>query len=59
VIINMAFNLGVYRLGKFHKMRQAVYSSDWNRAADEMLDSRWAQQVGERAQRLAQMMREG
>jgi lysozyme len=58
VIINMAFNLGS-RLGSFVNMLDAVRHGEWERAADEMLDSRWAEQVGSRAQELARRMREG
>ena len=59
VLVNMAFNLGSPRLAGFVKMRAAVLAGDFDRAADEMLSSRWATQVGQRAQRLAKMMREG
>lgn len=59
VLINMAFNLGQTRLAGFKRFREAVGAEQWYRAAEEMLDSRWADQVGIRAQRLAQQMREG
>lgn len=59
VLVNMAFNLGRDRLAQFVKMRAAVADRDWMRAADEMLDSKWAGQVGARAERLAEMMRAG
>lgn len=59
VLLNMAFNLGRDRLAKFQMFRGAVMAKAWDQAADEMLDSLWAKQVGERAQRLAKMMREG
>lgn len=58
-LVNMSFNLGIDRLGKFRKMRAAIQAGDWDKAADEMLDSKWACQVGPRAYRLSQMMREG
>lgn len=58
VLLNMAFNLGG-RLGAFSRFLEAVHKRQWSRAAAEMLDSRWARQVGERAQRLASMMRTG
>ena len=32
-------------------------SKDWNKAADEMVDSRWYKQVTNRAQRLVDRMR--
>ncbi|MFW6271317.1 MAG: glycoside hydrolase family protein [Bacillota bacterium] len=56
VIIDMAINLGVSGLLKFKKMITALKGGDYKRAAIEMLDSRWAKQVGGRADRLARMM---
>ena len=59
VLVNMCFNLGLTRLKKFEKMFAAIERRDWNAAAAEMLDSRWAKQVGSRAVELARMMRTG
>lgn len=59
VIVNMGFNLGIVRLSGFSKMLHAVNDGDFKTAAKEMLDSKWAQQVGARADRLAKMMEEG
>jgi len=59
VIINMAFNLGITRLSGFKKMIQAIEAGDWNGAADEMENSKWFGQVGDRAVRLCRLMREG
>ena len=39
-------------------MKAGVDAKDWNRAADEMVDSRWYAQVGRRAERLVDRMRE-
>jgi hypothetical protein len=36
-----------------------VIAGDWNKAADEMLFSRWASQVGGRAKTITGMVREG
>jgi lysozyme len=58
-LVDMAFNLGVVRFGGFRKMIAAIRRGDWQTAADEMLSSLWAQQVGGRATDLAQMMRTG
>ena len=58
-LIDMGFNLGLPRLLGFKRMIAAIEAGDWSRAADEMLDSRWAEQVGARAEELAEMMREG
>lgn len=59
VLVNMTFNLGRARLALFTGMLGAMRNGDWSKAADEMLDSRWAVQVGPRSQRLAAMMKEG
>lgn len=59
VLVNMAFNLGQKRLAEFKRFRDAIEAGAWEQAAAEMLDSRWAEQVGSRAQRLAKQMREG
>lgn len=56
VLINMCFNLGLTRLLKFKKMLLALESGDYYEAAAQMLDSRWANQVGKRAIRLSKIM---
>ena len=58
IIANMMFNLGRPRLSKFVGMKRGVDEKDWNSAADEMVDSRWYRQVGARAERLVNRMRE-
>ncbi|MHB8413913.1 MAG: glycoside hydrolase family protein [Acidiferrobacteraceae bacterium] len=59
VLVNMCFNLGIEGLSEFHKMLGAVSTGDWEAAAAEMADSKWAKQVGDRATRLVAMMRTG
>lgn len=59
VVINMAFNMGIRRLAGFVNTLRAINEGRFGAAADGMLDSKWAQQVGERAERLAKQMREG
>lgn len=59
VLIEMAFNLGMPRLNLFVRMWQALDDRDYIKASDEMLNSAWAAQVGQRAVTLAQMMRNG
>ena len=56
VLVNMAFNLGVNGLLKFKKMLAAVLEERWEDASSEMLNSRWADQVGNRAIELAEVM---
>ena len=58
IIANMMFNLGRPRLSKFVGMKRGVDAKDWDSAADEMVDSRWYRQVGARADRLVNRMRE-
>lgn len=57
VVLNMLFNLGMPRFLKFKKMLDALEKQDYTAAAFEMENSRWASQVGERAEELADMMR--
>ena len=52
VIVNMCFNMGAPRLSQFKKFIAGVNKGDWPTAAEEMMDSRWANQVGDRATRL-------
>jgi lysozyme len=59
VLADMCFNLGVTRLGGFVNTLAAMKRGDYEAAANGMLASLWASQVGRRAQRLAKMMREG
>ena len=58
IIANMMFNLGRPRLSKFAGMKRGVDARDWDVAADEMVDSRWYRQVGARAERLVNRMRD-
>ncbi len=59
VICNMVFNMGKARVSAFVQMLGAIADEDFNKAADQMLASKWATQVGSRAIRLAKMMRDG
>ena len=59
VIVNMVFNIGANGVSKFSSMIQAISEQDYEWAADEMIDSRWYNQVGDRAKRLVEMMRNG
>jgi lysozyme len=58
-LINMCFNLGLTRLLKFKKMIAALSIHDYETAANEALDSRWAKQVGSRATDIADIIRAG
>jgi len=59
VIIDMCFNLGYSGMMKFKKMIVAITEHDYKQASIEMLDSKWARQVGKRAERLSDMMESG
>ena len=59
VVISMIFNLGFSKFADFRGMIAALSRGDFDRAASEMLSSRWAGQVGKRAAELADMMRTG
>lgn len=59
VLIDMCFNLGISRLRMFKKMFAAIDEQDWALAAEEMIDSRWCLQVGQRCETLYAMMKTG
>jgi len=55
---NMMLNLGLPRFRTFKNMIEAAKESDWERAADEAKDSKWYEQVGQRAHRIVNLIRE-
>ena len=59
VMCNMAFNMGQAMLATFTTFLRLVDQGNYDAAADDMLGTLWAKQVGARATRLAQAMREG
>ena len=59
VLINMVFNLGATRLLGFKKFLKAVEENNFDLASTEMLDSRWAEQVGQRSIELSEFMKNG
>ena len=59
VFINMCFNLGLKKFMGFQKFLSACKQKNWTTAADEMMDSKWAKQVGIRAERLKEIMLKG
>jgi lysozyme len=56
IIANMMFNLGRPRLSKFIRMRENVIKGSWKSAEEEMRNSRWFDQVPNRAERLCARM---
>lgn len=59
VVLNMLFNLGASSFKGFVNTIKAISAGDYDDAANRMLASKWAEQVGARAARLAQIMRTG
>ena len=59
ILMDMAFNMGVPRLCKFKKMWNAIHEGNYEVASLEMMDSRWARQVGRRAKKLSDAMKAG
>ena len=59
VLMNMTFQLGINGLMAFQQMLAKVQGNDYAAAADQMLQSKWATQTPERANRLAKQMRDG
>ena len=59
VMVNMCFNLGLSRLMGFRKFLAAMEAGEWETAGVEMLDSKWARQVGPRSTRLRDLVLEG
>lgn len=59
VIMSMIFNMGAGAVCKFNDMIAAIQNQDWDKAADAMLNSHWHDDVGKRAEELAEMMRTG
>lgn len=58
-LVDMMFNLGRKRFSSFKKMLKAIREGDHLKVAQEMLDSKWAEQVKGRSVELALIMREG
>lgn len=56
ILAEMCYQMGVSGVLRFKKMWAALQSGDYNRAAIEMLDSRWAVQTPNRAKKLAAAM---
>ncbi len=59
VIVSMIFNMGLKKVTQFENMIDAIALGDYEKASFEMLNSKWADQVGRRALELSEMMRFG
>lgn len=58
-LVNMVFNLGLTRFLQFKKTLAYMAEGRYPEAADEMLDSKWARQVKNRAIEISEMIRTG
>ena len=59
VLTEMVFQMGVGGVSRFKRFLAAANNHDWARAAEEMLDSKWAKQTPERAKELARLFLRG
>lgn len=59
VLVEMCYQMGPGGVETFAKFLDAAMAGDYDTAADEMLDSKWARQTPARARALAKMFREG
>ena len=58
-LVSMAFQMGLSGLLSFKRTLATMASGDWEKASREMLNSKWARQTPERAQRTAYIIRYG
>jgi len=58
-MINFTFNVGIGTVRKFSNTIEYLKNEDWEAAADEMMDSKWAEQVGDRAIQITEQLRPG
>ena len=58
-MINFTFNVGIGTVRKFSNTIEYLKNKDWDAAADEMMDSKWAEQVGDRAIQITEQIRTG
>lgn len=59
VLVEMAFNLGIKGLLEFKKTLEYISVKDYDNASKEMLNSKWANQVGKRAITLSNLLKKG
>lgn len=58
-LVNLSFNLGEEKLSKFTQFVGFVNARDWNGAADDLIQTKYATEVGPRAQRICDKLRNG
>jgi lysozyme len=59
VLVNMCFNMGIGTLLGFKNTLRFMETKQWAAAAHGMMVSKWARQVGDRAERLSTLMIQG
>lgn len=59
VLVNLSYNLGKTRLSKFTKLLAAAEILDYAEMAEQLRDSKWFKQVGQRGIRLFYAMQKG
>jgi len=57
VIVNMIYNMGITKFNYFVKFKKAIYNKNYEKAALEMIDSKWYNQVGNRSKELVAIVR--
>ena len=57
ILVEMSYQMGLSNVSKFKKALHAMQMLQWKKAADEMLDSRWAKQTPNRAKELSDIIR--
>ena len=58
-LTDMVYNLGIGRFKRFKRMIRSLKNQRWQQAAKEALKSKWATQVGKRANRIAETLKTG
>lgn len=58
-LIDMIFNMGLFRFGGFKKMIAAIRDGDWDTAAAEAQNSKWYKQVGKRGETIVRQLKTG
>lgn len=59
VLVDLDFNIGLKSLLGFRKALAAIQQGNWQEAKAQLLNSKWATQVGQRATELAGIMESG
>ena len=58
-LVSMAFTLGASGFASFTKARAAINRGQWREAHDQLLDSKWARQLPQRAKEIAEIILHG